>query len=221
MNSMRSPLRLLVLAAALAVPPVHSAFGQELGVYAGGGVGGIRDVRRPFGAGVQATFMFHDWIGLRGAAGYYETLEHRSAVDCRRGVGEAVVCTNNQLASRSHFPQLDALLMLRGHIPGKGIRVEAGVGPTWLDVTNEIRAERDSVYSPKLSSSAVGVMFVGGMLVHPPWRFPLELEGLYAYHMTGQFGACTGQPNDPICNQRLHFHELRVSVFYRPRTQAP
>jgi hypothetical protein len=217
MHSTRASVWRLAIATTLSLAPLVPAFAQELGVYAGGGVGGIRDVRRPFGGGVQATFLFHDWIGLRGSAGFYNTLEHRTAVDCRRGVGEATICNTLTLSSRSHFPQAEGLLMLRGHLPGKGIRVEAGVGPTWLNVTNEIRTRSDSIYSPSLSSSAAGVMFIGGMLVHPPWRFPVEVEGAYAYHMTGRFGACTNQPNDPLCDQRLHFHELRVSLLYRPR----
>ena len=217
MTLMRSAFRLLVPSIALFSLRAHSVRAQEIGIYAGGGVGGIRDVRRPFGGGVEATLLFHDWIGLRAAAGFYGTLEHRTAVDCHRGVGEAVICTNDELSSRSHFPQLDGLLMLRGHLPGKGVRVEAGVGPTWLRVTNEIRAGNDSVYSPSLTSSATGVMVLGGMLVHPPWRFPLELEGMYTYHMTGRFGACTGAANDPICNQPLHFHELRIAVLYGRR----
>ena len=194
---------------------------QEFGVYTGGGVGGIRDVRRPFGGGAEATFLFHDWVGLRADAGYYWTLEHRLTVDCTRGAGEPVVWGSDRLASRSHFPQLEGLLMLRGHIPGKGVRVEAGVGPTWLNVTNQIRTQRDSVYSPGLTSSATGVMFMGGVLVHPPWNAPIEFEGVYAYHMTGRFEACTNLPNDPLCNQRLHFHELRLSLFYRPRRAVP
>lgn len=217
MRLSRARISLLIAITALSLVPFRLVRAQEIGVFAGGGVGGIRDVRRPFGGGVEGTFLFHDWIGLRANAGFYGTLEHRNAVDCHRGAGEAVICTNTRLASRSHFPQVDGLFMLRGHLPGKGIRVEAGVGPTWLRVTNEIRTQADSVYSASLSSSAAGAMFVGGILAHPPWRFPLEFEGMYAYHMTGAFGACTGRPNDPLCDQRLHFHELRFSLFYRPR----
>ena len=211
------------LALAIALLPVaqHRVGAQEIGIYAGGGVGGIRDVRRPFGGGVEATYLFHDWIGLRGDAGFYGTLEHRNFLQCHRGAGEATICNTLRLSSRSHFPQLEGLLMLRGHLPGKGVRVEAGVGPTWQGITNEIRTESDSVFSPSVSSSAAGVMFMGGVLAHPPWRFPLELEGIYAYHMTSKLGGCTGQPNDPICDQHLHFHELRVSLFYRPRQAVP
>jgi hypothetical protein len=64
-------------------------------------------------------------------------------------------------------------------------------------------------------------MVFGGLLVHPPWSLPLELEGAYAYHKTGAFGACTSQPNDPLCAQRLHFHELRATLFFRPRRATP
>jgi hypothetical protein len=209
--------RWFAAAAALSAAPFGALRAQEIGVYAGGGVGGIRDVRRPFGGGGEATFLFHDWIGLRGNAGYYWTLEHRLTSDCHRGSGEAIICTSNRLASRSNFPQLEGLLIVRGHIPGKGIRVEAGVGPTWLRVSNEIRAQNDTIYSPRLTSSAVGAAFFGGVLIHPPWSLPLELEPAYVYHMTGRFGACTGKQNDPLCDQRLHFHELRLSLFYRPR----
>jgi len=189
---------------------------QEIGVYVGGGVGGIRDVRRPFGGGVHASIFVRDWIGVRADVGHYWTLEHRKALQCRIGVLEPI-CTANDLSSHSRFPQIDALAVLRGHIPGKGIRVELGAGPTWVDVTNEIHAERDSVYSPRLSSSAAGAMVFVGLLGHPPWSLPVELEGAYAYHMTSAFGACTGRPNDPLCSQHLNFHELRVSLVYRSR----
>jgi hypothetical protein len=64
-------------------------------------------------------------------------------------------------------------------------------------------------------------MVFGGVLVHPPWSLPLEIEGSYAYHMTSAFGACTNKPNDPLCGQHLNFHELRASLVYRPRRAPP
>ena len=200
--------------------PRAAVSAQEVGAYVGGGVGGIRDVRRPIGGGIRAAMFIHDWLGVRVNAGHYWTVEHRKALECRPGVLEPI-CNTIQLSSHSHFPQLEALAVVRGHIPGKGIRVEFGVGPTWLNVTNEIQAERDSMYSPRLSSSAAGGMVFGGVLVHPPWSLPLEFEGAYAYHMTSAFGACTNQPNDPLCGQHLNFHELRASLVYRPRRTAP
>lgn len=217
MRTFRSSVPLAAAMAALVISLPRPAAAQEVGAYVGGGVGGIRDVRRPIGGGGEATFLFHDWIGLRAEAGYYVTLEHRIALNCKGGAAEPVVCTSYQLSSRSRFPQLDGMLMLRGHLPGKGIRVEAGIGPTWINVSNEIRTQTDSIYSPRLTSSATGLMFMGGVLAHPPWKAPIEFEGAYAYHMTGKFGACTNLPNDPLCNQELHFHELRFSLFYRPR----
>jgi len=205
--------------AALLCAPLASARAQELGPYIGGGVGGIRDVRRPFGAGLSGTLLFHDWIGFRADAGYYWTLEHRSALVCRPGVGEAAICNSEQLSSRSHFPLLDAMVLLRAHIPGKGVRFEVGAGPSWIDVTNEIRTDRDSVYSPSISSSRAGLAVMAGVLGHPQWSLPVTFEGTYVYHMTGRFGACLDRPgsNDPLCNQHLNFHELRLAVLYRPR----
>lgn len=202
-----------VLALGFSAVPARA---QEIGVYGAAGVGGFRDVRRPFGGGLEATWLFHDWIGIRADAGWYWTLEHRTAPICTGGAGEAIVCTSTQLASHSHFPQFDGLLMLRAHVPHKGIRIEGGIGPTWINVTNEIKTEKDSVFSPSISSSAAGLMMMGGVLVHPSWwKAPIDLEGAYAYHMTGRFGACTGSSPDPLCDRKLNFHELRFSVFYR------
>jgi len=202
----------VVLASGLSAP----ARSQEIGVYGAAGVGGFRDVRRPFGGGLEATWLFHDWIGIRADAGWYWTLEHRTTPICQGGAGEAIVCTSTQLASHSHFPQLDGMLLFRAHIPGKGVRLEGGIGPTWINATNEIRTEKDSVFSPSLSSSAAGLMMMVGVLAHPSWKLPVDLEGAYAYHMTGRFGACTtGSSTDPLCDRSLNFHELRLSLFYR------
>jgi len=195
---------------------VRPAPAQEIGSFVGGGVGGMRDVRRPFGGGVAGTWLFHDWIGVRGAAAYYWTLEHRLAPICHRGDAEAVVCTSTQLASHSHFPQLDGLLMVRGTLPGKGVGIEAGVGPTWLNVTNEIRTDRDSVFSAKRSSSAAGLLFSAGLFARPDWRrLPITFEAAYAYHKTAKFAACQNVDFDPLCNQNLNFHELRFGAMYR------
>jgi len=202
--------------AALVVAPLAIGRAQEVGAYVGGGVGGIRDVRRPFGGGLTGTLLFHDWIGIRGDVGYYWTLEHRTALSCEDGVFEPQ-CQQVELSSHSHFPLLDALAVLRMHIPHKGVRLEIGAGPTWVNVTNEIRTDRDSIWSPKLTSSRAGGAVMAGIVAHPNWRIPVTLEGSYVYHMTARFGACTDQPNDPICNQHLHFHELRFSLLYRPR----
>jgi hypothetical protein len=109
------------------------------------------------------------------------------------------------------------MALLRAHIPGKGVRFELGAGPSWVDVTNEIRTNTDSVWSPRLTSSRVGANFLADILAHPQWSIPVTLEGSYVYHMTAKFGACTNQPNDPICNQHLNFHEVRFTVLYRPR----
>ena len=194
---------------------------QEVGPFVGGGVGGIRDVRRPFGTGATGTLLFRDWIGVRGTAAYYWTLEHRLAPICHRGDAEAVVCTSTQLASHSHFPQLDGLLMIRGSIPGRGFGVELGAGPTWLNVTNEIRTDRDSVFSARRSSSAAGLLLSGGVFARPDWRrLPVTFEASYAYHRTGKFGACTSGDFDPLCNQNLNFHELRFGVLYRAGRKA-
>ena len=202
--------------AALASSPALRA--QEIGPYVGGGVGGIRDVRRPFGGGVSGTLLFHDWIGLRGDAGYYWTLDHRLADVCKPGsIEPAANCETVKLSSRSHFPLLDALVLFRAHIPHKGVRFEAGAGPSWVNVTNEIRTDRDSVWSPRLTSSRAGMAVMAGILAHPDWSIPVTLEGSYVYHMTAKFGACLNQPNDPVCNQHLNFHELRFTVLYRPR----
>jgi hypothetical protein len=206
---------------AFVIAPLAVGSAQEIGVFTGGGVGGIRDVRRPLGGGLQTTFLFHDWIGVRADAGYYWTLEHRTTLACRPGAAEPVICTSVNLSSRSRFPQIDAMALVRGHIPGKGIRLELGAGPGYMNVTNEIRTDRDSIYSPELSSSATGLVLLAGLLGHPPWKAPLDFEGAYVYHMTGAFGACTNQPNDPLCNQHLNFHELRFTLFYRPAGAPP
>src|ERR1051326_8090241 len=94
----------LTFAVALAATPLVSGRAQEIGAYVGGGVGGIRDVRRPFGGGASATVFFNDWLGIRGDAGYYWTLEHRIAPVCRPGAVEPVNCSSVRLASHSHFP---------------------------------------------------------------------------------------------------------------------
>lgn len=207
---------LLVIMAGVASAP-RAARAQEFGPYVGGGVGGIRDVRRPFGGGVSGTLLFHDWIGLRGDAGYYWTLEHRTTLVCQSSATEAKQCQSVRLSSHSHFPLLDAMALFRAHIPHKGVRFEAGVGPSWIDVTNEIRTDRDSVWSPRLTSSRMGLSAMAGIAAHPDWHIPVTLEGSYVYHMTGQFGACTNQPNDPVCGQHLNFHELRFSLLFAPR----
>ncbi len=208
--------RMLVAAFVTLAACAPAATAQELGPFVGGGVGGIRDVRRPFGGGATATMLFGDWIGVRGTAAYYWTLEHRLAPICHRGDAEAVVCTSTQLASRSWFPQLDGLLMLRGALPGRSFGVEVGAGPTWLNVTNEIRTDRDSIFSAQRSSSAAGVLLSGGVFARPGWRrLPVTLEATYAYHRTGKFGACASSDFDPLCNQNLNFHELRFGVLYR------
>jgi hypothetical protein len=212
-----NPFRTIVFIAVLGCAPVAAVAAQELGAYVGGGVGGIRDVRRPFGGGVSGTLLFHDWIGLRADAGYYWVREHRTALACKRGAVEAVQCSSVRLTSRSTFPQLDAMALLRAHIPGKGVRFEVGAGPSWVNVTNEIRTSTDSVWSPRLTSSRAGMTLMAGMLAHPGWGIPLTLETSYVYHMTAKFGACTNQPNDPICGQHLNFHELRFTLLYRPR----
>lgn len=211
-----APLR-LSLAVLLAAAPITIASGQELGVYAGGGVGGIRDVRRPFGGGITGTLLFHDWIGLRADAGKYWTLEHRMGLDCQGGAAEPVRCKSVRLSSHSSFPLFDGMALLRAHIPGKGIRFEVGAGPSWVSVTNEIRTNSDSIWSAKRTSSRAGANLLAGVLAHPQWKIPLTFEGSYVYHMTGAFGACTNLPNDPICGQHLNFHELRFSLLYRPR----
>lgn len=209
-------MRLAIIIAGLAALPIP-ARAQELGAYLGGGVGGIRDVRRPFGGGITGTLLFHDWIGVRGDAGYYWTLEHRDALSCKASATEAKQCETVHLSSHSHFPLLDAMAMLRARIPGKGIRLEAGAGPSWINVTNEIRTDRDSVWSPRLTSSRMGLSAIAGVLAHPDWGMPVSVEGAYVYHMTRAFGACTNQPNDPVCGQHINFHELRVSLLFAPR----
>lgn len=193
------------------------AHGQELGVYVGGGVGGIRDVRRPFGGGLTGTLLFHDWIGVRADAGNYWVREHRDALACKESATEAKQCETVHLSSHSQFPLVDALLLLRAGIPGKGVKFEGGIGPSWTRVTNEIRTDRDSVWSPKLTSSRAGLSAMAGIAAHPQWRMPVTIEGSYVYHMTGAFGACTNQPNDPICGQHMNFHELRFSILFAPR----
>lgn len=210
--------RFALIAAALVALGAADLHAQEIGPYVGGGVGGIRDVRRPFGGGIAGTLLFHDWIGIHASAGYYWTLEHRLVPNCHPGSGEPVVCSGTlRLASHSHFPQLDALLMLRKHFTGKGFGVEGGLGPAYVNVTNEIRTNTDSIYSPRISSSAVGLVYMAGMWVHPQWTLPLTFEGAYAYHQTGAFGACTNQSpsTDPLCNRHLNFHELRLSALWR------
>jgi len=213
---MKRDSRMLMAVLVMLAASATQAMTQEIGPFVGGGVGGIRDVRRPFGGGATGTLLFRDWIGVRGTAAYYWTLEHRLAPICHRGDAEAVVCTSTQLASRSHFPQLDGLLMVRGSLPGRGVGVELGAGPTWLNVTNEIRTDRDSIFSSRRSSSAAGVLLSGGLFARPDWRrFPVTLEATYAYHRTAKFGACTTTDFDPLCNQNLNFHELRFGVLYR------
>jgi hypothetical protein len=61
---------------------------------------------------------------------------------------------------------------------------------------------------------------MAGIVAHPQWRTPVTFEANYVYHMTGRFGACTNQPNDPICNQHLNFHELRFALLWAPRYAA-
>jgi opacity protein-like surface antigen len=205
-----------VAAVALAFP-VHRGEAQEIGPYVGGGVGGIRDVRRPFGGGVSATLLFHDWIGIRGDAGYYWTLEHRIGCFAVRNVGEAGShCVTTRLASSSHFPLLDGMAVLRAHIPGKGVRFEVGAGPAWVDVHTHIHSTADTTLETTVSSSRAGAVLMAGMLAHPDWKIPLTLEGMYVYHNNAAFGACDPtRLNDPLCNQHLNFHELRFSLLYR------
>jgi hypothetical protein len=126
-------------------------------------------------------------------------------------------CAPERLSSHSHFPLLDALVLLRAHIPHKGVRFEAGAGPSWVDVTNKITTDRGTVYSPSSRSSRAGLAVMAGVLAHPQWRVPVTFEGSYVYHMTARFGACTNEPNDPLCNQHFNFHELRFTILYRPR----
>src|SRR3954470_3435832 len=103
----------VLLAAALVVSAASSAPAQEIGPYVGGGVGGIRDVRRPFGGGLSGTLLFHDWIGLRGNAGYYWVPDHRlSEPQCHAGI-EGPICSTSRLSSHSHFPLVDGLALLR------------------------------------------------------------------------------------------------------------
>lgn len=216
MFTTRARLGLLLAAAALALP-ARRAFAQEIGPYVGGGVGGIRDVRRPFGGGVSATLFFHDWIGVRADAGYYWTLEHRTGCFAVRNVAEAGShCVTTRLESHSHFPLVDGMAVLRAHIPGKGVRFEVGGGPAWVDVTTNIRATSDTSLQSHVSSSRAGAVLMVGMLAHPQWRIPVTLEGMYVYHNNAAFGACDpNRLNDPLCNQHLNFHELRFSLLYR------
>jgi hypothetical protein len=215
MTRLRSRFQIFLAAAGLAAIAPH-AWGQEIGAYVGGGVGGIRDVRRPLGGGLSVTALFHDWIGIRGDAGYYWVFDHRLAVECQRGAVESR-CSTLKLTSRSHFPMLGALAVVRGRVPHKGFLFEAGAGPAWVNVTNEIRTSSDSVYSPRLTSSRAGAVVMLGAAAHPNWTIPLTFEGSYVYHMTAAFGACTNQPNDPICGQHLNFHELRFTALLSPR----
>src|SRR3982751_5561831 len=117
MTFSRASMR-LALAAGLAMTPIITAAAQELGVYAGGGVGGIRDVRRPFGGGISGTLMFHDWLGVHADFGEYWVKEHRTTPLCHPGL-EGPICSAAVLSSRSQFPLVDAAAMLRAHIPGK------------------------------------------------------------------------------------------------------
>jgi hypothetical protein len=227
MQSSRALFRFVSVAAALAcaVPVLASA--QEIGPFIGGGVGGIRDVRRPFGGGLSATLLFHDWIGVRADAGYYWTLEHRTGLYCLPKVNEGGArCFTAELASNSNFPLLDGLAVLRAHIPNKGVRFEVGAGPTWVNVNTRIRTVSDTFPETRVQSSRAGLMLMAGLLAHPQWRIPVTLEGSYVYHMTGAFGACltpvAGDPNpsrlnDPLCTQHLNFHELRFALLYRLR----
>jgi|SRR5579884_1538072 len=218
MHISRARVTLLIAAAfALVVSPARRARSQEIGPYVGGGVGGIRDVRRPFGGGLSATLLLHDWIGVRGDAGYYWTLEHRIGCFAVRNVGEAGShCGSTQLASNSHFPLLDGMAVLRAHIPGKGVRFEVGAGPAWVDVHTRIRSTADTTLQTSVSSSRAGAVLMAGMLAHPDWRIPLTLEGMYVYHNNAAFGACDpSRLNDPLCGQHLNFHELRFSLLYR------
>src|SRR3954453_22040298 len=112
-------VRFTLLVAALAASPLTTSAAQEVGAFVGGGVGGIRDVRRPFGGGVTGTLLFHDWIGVRGDAAYFWTLEHRQGLSCVPLVNEGGSrCSMNPLGSHSHFPLVDALAVVRAHIPG-------------------------------------------------------------------------------------------------------
>jgi hypothetical protein len=215
MSRFRSSARIIVTAAAFVSAPLLAS-AQEFGVYAGAGVGGIRDVRRPFGGGLSAA-LFRDWIGVRGDLGQYWTVEHRLGLVCVGSNVETKTCTSTRLSSHSQFPMIDGALMVRGRIPGKGIRFEGGAGPSWVRVTNEIRTEKDDPYSPRLTSSRSGFVLLAGVMGTPQWRVPISVELLYAYHKTGAFGSCTNEPNDPICGQRLHFHETRLAVLYRPK----
>ncbi len=218
----RRLLRAAIVAVALACATVAPGGAQEIGAYVGGGEGGLRDVRRPFGGGVSATLMFHDWIGIRGDAGYYWTVENRIGCFAVPLVAEAGSrCVTARISSHSHFPLFDGLAVLRAHIPGKGVRFEVGAGPSWVNVTSDIRANSDSLLHTHVSSSRIGAMFMAGILAHPQWRIPVTLEAQYVYHMSDTFGACTNQLNDPICGQRLDFHELRFSILYRLRPVSP
>jgi len=215
MLTTRARLGLFVAAAlALAAPRASS---QEIGPYVGGGVGGIRDVRRPFGGGLSATLFFHDWIGVRGDAGYYWTLEHRTGCFAVRNAGEAGShCVTTRLASNSHFPLVDGMAVVRAHIPGKGVRFEIGGGPAWVNVNTRVHSTADTTLSTTVSSSRAGAVLMAGLLAHPQWRIPLTLEGMYVYHNTAAFGACDPtRLNDPLCGQHLNFHELRFSLLYR------
>jgi len=222
MLTTRARFGLLIAAAALGFP-AQRVLSQEIGPYVGGGVGGIRDVRRPFGGGLSATLLFHDWIGVRADGGYYWTLEHRTGCFAVRNVAEAGShCVTAQLASSSHFPLADGMALLRAHIPGKGVRFEVGGGPSWVNVHTHIHATSDSLPTVDVSSSRPGVVLMAGMLAHPQWRIPLTLEGMYVYHNNAAFGACDpNRLNDPLCNQNLNFHELRFSLLYRFAAMRP
>jgi hypothetical protein len=199
------------------VVPWGSAAAQEIGIFSAAGLGGLRDVRRPFGGGVSGTMLYRDQIGVRLDAGWYVAREHRNSLDCVAGVAEPLNCKSMRLLSKSSYPLLDAALVVRHHIPRKGVRIELGGGPTNVAITNEIVTDRDSVYSPRVRSSANGYVLLGAVLVHPQWPLPVSLEGMYAYHKTSELGGCLGRTNEPLCSQRFHLHEMRVSLFYRPR----
>jgi opacity protein-like surface antigen len=215
MSITRARLGFILAAVALAMP-ARAARSQEIGPFIGGGVGGIPDVRRPLGVGLTGLFLFHDWIGVRGDAGYYWTLEHRNGCFAVRDAAEAGShCVSAKLASDSHFPLLDAVAVLRAHIPGKGVRYEVGAGPSWVNVTNHIRATDNPQVSEVTSSARAGYVAMVGILARPQWRIPVTVEGQYAYHNTAKFGGTCSGLNDPLCDQQLSFHELRLALLYR------
>jgi len=189
-----------------------SAQSQELGVFASGGVGGLRDVRRPVGAGVSGAWFFTDQIGLRVDAARSWAREHRTTLACRPGSGEPVICESVELLSKSSYPLVDAALVVRQRVPATGVQFELGAGPTNVAITNEIVTTRDSVYSPRVRSSANGYFLLAGMLIQPKWKLPISFHGMYAYHKTSELDGCVGRLNEPLCSQRFHLHELRLSA---------